>query len=169
MKKPPMTLGARVKTRREELGLAIRAAADTAGVSEGRWRQIEKGYQSAAAGHRLPVRPGPRVLRSMAQTLDLDPDELLALASAPAPALESGADPIRQAIEEDTSLLPEAKRHLLNQVGLLRRLSPGPISDEEETQIEQDQSQLSSAMLSDLDVKRAEKAAPRKRAAKRPR
>ena len=55
--------------------LSARAAADKAGISEGRWRQIVNGYQSARGSH-IPVTAPAATLAHMARALNVTPQEL---------------------------------------------------------------------------------------------
>lgn len=66
-------LGAYLRRAREdhEPRLSIRQAAAQAGISEGRWRQLEAGYQSVGRGQRLPVNTKPVTLHAMAKGLGL--------------------------------------------------------------------------------------------------
>lgn len=72
--------------------LSARAAADKAGISEGRWRQIVNGYQSARGNH-IPVRAPAATLAHMARALDVTPDELVEAGRADA------ADVLRDLIQ----------------------------------------------------------------------
>lgn len=57
--------------------VSARQAAERAGISEGRWRQITKGYQ-ATAGGRIPV-PGPvDTLARMARVVGVAPEQMAA-------------------------------------------------------------------------------------------
>lgn len=56
--------------------LSIRAAAKEAEISEGRWRQIEKGYQQVTKSVRAPVRAPAQTLARMAQAVSASPDQL---------------------------------------------------------------------------------------------
>lgn len=55
--------------------LSARQAATKAAMSEGRWRQIVAGYQSARGQH-IPVTAPPATLARMAQAVGLTPDDL---------------------------------------------------------------------------------------------
>ncbi len=95
--------GAGVATDAERLGAAIKAArgsrsvrsvAREIGLSEGRWRQVENGYQSAGQGHKIAVHPKATTLEAMAKAVGLNPIEALrivgredeaAVASEPVP------------------------------------------------------------------------------------
>lgn len=59
--------------------LSIRAAAQRAGISEARWRHIERGYQIASGRQRLPVNPRPENVVAVARAVGLDPAELFRL------------------------------------------------------------------------------------------
>lgn len=65
MQRPEGALLARL---REANRISGRQAAARAGISEGRWRQIEKGFQSAG-GQRVPVRAPASTLASMGNAL----------------------------------------------------------------------------------------------------
>lgn len=60
--------------------MSVRRAAAVAGMSEGRWRQIAKGYQSAAKGVRVPVNAPPETLARMANAVGLTFDALSGVA-----------------------------------------------------------------------------------------
>lgn len=55
--------------------LSARKAADLAGMSEGRWRQIASGYQSVG-GTRVPVHARAETLARMAQAVGVAPGQL---------------------------------------------------------------------------------------------
>lgn len=57
--------------------LSGRAAADAAGISEGRWRQIINGYLSAGGGNYVPVIAPPDTLARMAHVVGVTPDQLV--------------------------------------------------------------------------------------------
>ena len=68
--------GALIEKALRNSGLSIRQAADAAGLSEGRWRQITAGYQSLGSGqYRAVVGPAKRIAR-MAQVVGLSPQQL---------------------------------------------------------------------------------------------
>lgn len=58
-------------------GRSIRKLAANAGISDGRWRQITKGWQTGHGGGRVPVRPPDETLARMAWVLGLSPDSLV--------------------------------------------------------------------------------------------
>ena len=55
--------------------LSQREAAKRAGISEGRWRQVQKGYQSAG-GQKIPVVAPADTLARMAEVVGMTPDDL---------------------------------------------------------------------------------------------
>ncbi len=57
-------------------GLSVREAARRTGISEGWWRQIQKGYQSLSGGGYGPVKGPPETLAKMALTLGVPPQRL---------------------------------------------------------------------------------------------
>lgn len=56
--------------------LSGRKAADLAGMSDGRWRQIVSGYQTVSAGVYAPVRGPAETLARMAQAVGVTPQQL---------------------------------------------------------------------------------------------
>lgn len=56
--------------------LSMRAAATAAGISDGRWRQIVNGYQSAGAGQYITVIGPPETIARMAKVVGLNADQL---------------------------------------------------------------------------------------------
>jgi transcriptional regulator with XRE-family HTH domain len=79
MPEEPNPLGDLLRERREAAGLSIRAAAREAGFSEGRWRQLESGYE-LRQGQRIPVNPKPITIVQAADALGVDACKALALA-----------------------------------------------------------------------------------------
>lgn len=65
-----------IERRRLSRGVSVRRAAKRAELSEGRWRQIAKGYQQAARGVRVPVNAPVETLARMASAVELHSDEL---------------------------------------------------------------------------------------------
>jgi transcriptional regulator with XRE-family HTH domain len=57
-------------------GLSGRKAAEMAGMSEGRWRQIVNGYQVVSAGQYSPVVAPPDTLARMAHVVGVTPEQL---------------------------------------------------------------------------------------------
>jgi hypothetical protein len=56
--------------------MSIRAAASLAGISEGRWRQIESGYTTISAGVYPRVEAPAPTLAKMARAVEVSPAEL---------------------------------------------------------------------------------------------
>lgn len=56
--------------------LSARKAAGRAGMSEGRWRQIVKGYQTVSAGTHAPVRGPAETVARMAEVVGVTPEQL---------------------------------------------------------------------------------------------
>jgi transcriptional regulator with XRE-family HTH domain len=56
--------------------ISTREAARQAGISEGRWRQIVKGYQAVSAGTKVPVTAPPDTLARMANVVGVTPEQL---------------------------------------------------------------------------------------------
>lgn len=63
---------------RKRSGLSARGAADRAGISEGRWRQIVNGFQSAGQGQVVKVAGPDDTIARMAWAVGVTPDELRA-------------------------------------------------------------------------------------------
>lgn len=61
-------------------GRSVRAMAVRAGMSEGRWRQLEKGYQQVGQGQKIPARPRVNTVMAMARAVGMDVTEALHLA-----------------------------------------------------------------------------------------
>lgn len=80
--------GKLIGERREALRpkLSQNAAAKMIGLSGNRWRHIEKGYQTVAAGVRTPVVGPPDTLAKMAKAIGVTADELTAVGRADAAA-----------------------------------------------------------------------------------
>ncbi|MBD3778505.1 MAG: helix-turn-helix transcriptional regulator [Micrococcales bacterium] len=68
-----------IEQRRKQRGMSIREAAKAADLSEGRWRQIAKGYQQLAQGARAPVTTPPATTARMAMAVGVTSDELVAV------------------------------------------------------------------------------------------
>lgn len=119
--------GKAIEDKRLALGLSIRKAAKEAGISDGRLRQVEKGYANAGGGIRVPVNPSERLLRTIARVLGLDGDVLVALnaehsAGTPEPDDRDSAHAAFVAlIQADPSLDALSKAHIINQHTLLQR------------------------------------------------
>lgn len=75
-KPTPMPEGELIRSALTRTGLSARKAAEKAGISEGRWRQIVNGYQVVTKGTYVPVRGPADTLAVMAQTVDIQPEQL---------------------------------------------------------------------------------------------
>jgi hypothetical protein len=72
--------GAELRRHREARGLSVKAAARRAkGVSDGRWYQLEKGYQQLA-GQRIPIGTTPATVVAVAKAIEWDVNEALGVA-----------------------------------------------------------------------------------------
>lgn len=77
--KPPQPPeGALIEMARKRRGPRppIKHYAERAGLSDTRWRQIEKGYQTPTAGNPVPVTAQPETLARMARAVDVTPQQL---------------------------------------------------------------------------------------------
>ncbi|KWT61879.1 hypothetical protein ADL21_11405 [Streptomyces albus subsp. albus] len=72
---PPEAALIAAATRRS--GLSVRQAAKQAGISEGWWRQIVKGYQSLSGGGFGPVRGPAETVARMAQVVGVTAEDLV--------------------------------------------------------------------------------------------
>lgn len=79
----PWPFGRELQQRRERHNLSQRRAAKLAGISEGRWRQLETGVEKTR-GVEFPVKTKPRTVIAVARQLDWNPVEALTLAGLPA-------------------------------------------------------------------------------------
>lgn len=61
--------GAIIETHQRQKGLSSRKAAELAGMSDARWRQIVNGYQSIAKGLKAPVVGPPETIARMAKVV----------------------------------------------------------------------------------------------------
>jgi transcriptional regulator with XRE-family HTH domain len=72
----PPPEGALIEASRKVAGLSVREAARRAGISEGWWRQIVKGYQILGGGIPGPVRGTAETVARMAQVAGVAPEAL---------------------------------------------------------------------------------------------
>lgn len=102
-----------IETRRASGKMKVREAARRADLSEGRWRQIAKGYQSIGRGLRAPVTAPTSTLARMALAVGLTPDEMTeAGEDRVAEEMLAVADPsIREGWEQVTTI--QAGQHAL--------------------------------------------------------
>ena len=68
--------GLELQRRREEKGLKIRPAAQQAGLSEARWRQLEKGFYPVQ-GQKLPIKTRAVTVAAVARVVDWDVTDAL--------------------------------------------------------------------------------------------
>lgn len=69
--------GVLIESKREDAGLSKREAARRAGISEGWWRTVVKGYQSLGHGSRGAVRDAPaKTIAKMAKAAGVTPEQL---------------------------------------------------------------------------------------------
>ncbi|MFC3453978.1 helix-turn-helix domain-containing protein [Amycolatopsis speibonae] len=73
---PSSSLGSLLREGRKAAGLSIRAAARSAGFSEGRWRQLEAGYE-VRSGVQVPVNTTASTVVQAAGAVAVDADEAL--------------------------------------------------------------------------------------------
>ncbi len=83
--KPPPEAGL-IESKRLDIKprLSIRKAAERAGISDTRWRQITAGYQIVTKDNRVPVRAPAGTLASMARVVGVTEDELIGVGRADA-------------------------------------------------------------------------------------
>lgn len=99
----PTSLGALIRQQRELAALPMRQLATMAGISGPYLSQIENGLRT----------PSDQVLRSLATTLGIDPDELVE-ETRTSDELEAGRLRTRAAIQEDPNLTTAQKRTVLD-------------------------------------------------------
>ena len=101
------------QARKDRVAISGREAARRASISEGRWRQVVLGYQSAG-GQRIPVKPTLRTLVAMAVAVDVDPWEVVQVAGLePAPnreAVNRIARTARMQGQADATVRPQTVR-----------------------------------------------------------
>lgn len=68
----PSVVAKIIEDYRKAEGTSVRSAAKKAGISEGRWRQIAKGYQQATKEVRVPVNAPVETLVKMALALHMN-------------------------------------------------------------------------------------------------
>jgi len=80
----PPPEGVLIESARREARLSVRAAARRAGISEGWWRQITKGYQSLSGGAPGIVRDVPAdTVAKMARVVGITPEQMAAQGQRP--------------------------------------------------------------------------------------
>ena len=121
----PPPEGVLIETARKATRLSVREAARHAGISEGWWRQVVKGYQSLSGGAHGIVRAPAGTVAEMARVVGLTPQQMEtegqrpdaaeamrrdAEARVPRPAPVTADDIFREARDEEVSGLPEDMR-----------------------------------------------------------
>lgn len=66
--------GTELERRRTEAGLGVREAARRAGISEGRWRQLESGVQKIG-GREIPIKTRPATAAAVAKVVGWEVDD----------------------------------------------------------------------------------------------
>ena len=79
----PPPEGVLIETARKATGLSVREAARHAGISEGWWRQVAKGYQSLSGGAHGTVRAPAGTVAEMARVVGLTPQQMEAEGQRP--------------------------------------------------------------------------------------
>lgn len=72
----PTRAAALIDAARDASGVSVRAAAKAAHLSEGRWRQIAKGYQRVTKDVVAPVNAPPTTLAKMAHVVGVSSEQL---------------------------------------------------------------------------------------------
>ena len=67
----PPPEGILIEAARKRIGLSIRESARRAGISEGWWRQVARGYQTLSGGAWGPVQAPPETVAKMARVVQL--------------------------------------------------------------------------------------------------
>ncbi len=122
------TCGETIRTTRLGKGLDLKETAALAGISDGRLRQVELGYQNVGGGVRVKVRPTDGLLTKIAGALDLDAKALVAMArrddEAKPDAKDIAHEVFAQVVRADPTLDAASKTHIINQHALLQRVAP---------------------------------------------
>lgn len=101
-------LGEVLKTQREKLGLSLSAVATRSGLGRATVTYYETGHR---ADNNAPVNPTPKVLRPLAEALELDFDYVLE---------KAGIQPARRKTDEDAAAeVARRARHLADRIALL--------------------------------------------------
>jgi Helix-turn-helix domain len=108
--------GILIESARRRAGLSVREAARRAGISEGWWRQIVKGYQSLSGGNRGEVKGPPDTVAGMARVVGVTPEQMETEGQRPDAAREMRKDlppaAPRPQHQGGNSLLTELSRRL---------------------------------------------------------
>ena len=108
--------------------LSIRKAAELAGMSDARWRQIVNGYQIVSGGLRIPVRGPAETLARMAQAVGVTAEQLEEAGREDAAeelrALSPPEEPERQlTVEEMVAQFNDLKRQVDEIAGIVSQLT----------------------------------------------
>lgn len=109
--------------------LSARKAAEVAGMSEGRWRQIVSGYQTVSRGVYAPVRAPAETVARMSRVVSVTPEELEAAgrpdaaeelrSMLPPPvagtALDAGMQRLEHLVAEATALMDQIEAQSADQ------------------------------------------------------
>lgn len=98
---PQWKVGQLMQRARETAGYSKRQAAEKAGISEGRWRQLEDGWE-VSRGVRQPVRTTPKTMAQIAHAMGIDESKLLRAAGF-RPDQAAVADVVREQRSIDVS------------------------------------------------------------------
>jgi transcriptional regulator with XRE-family HTH domain len=82
----PTPEGELIKDALKRTRLSARRAAERAGISEGRWRQIVNGYQTVTRGQHVPVTGPAETVARMAHVVGVTPEQLEGVQRADAAA-----------------------------------------------------------------------------------
>ncbi|MEV5007250.1 hypothetical protein [Streptomyces sp. NPDC055692] len=135
----PPPEGALIKAGLKLRRLSARKAAEQAGISDARWRQITSGYQSVS-GSRIPVRAPADTLARMSLVAGVTPEQLIGAGREDAAEIlreiaETSAEPgspytndphIDAIAKLFTTLPPEAQDEVLRRVGRSTLSSSAP-------------------------------------------
>ena len=143
----PPPWGILIETARRDLGLSMREAARRAGVSEGWWRQVVRGYQSMAGGGYGLIKPPAATIAKLAKAVHVTPEQMeaegrhsdaaaiLRQDARPAPPPHREAD-FGGATDADRAALRPYVQEILRAayeiLGVADRFGPGDLPDPSE-------------------------------------
>ena len=136
----PPAEGVLIEAARRDARLSVREAARRAGISEGWWRQVVRGYQSLSGGEHGIVRDVPaETVAKMARATDRITPERMETEGQRPDAAELMRRPARPEIPFDdgdpVGLHPwrqQVLREVYAAVGIASRLGPGELPDPSE-------------------------------------
>lgn len=106
-------LGPALKQARIEAGISARAAARRAGISSGRWYQLETGVQKAG-GQDINIRTTPSTVAAAARAVNWDVNKALKIAGFdPRDVVDAHDDPSPLTTVPTEELLEEIRRRTL--------------------------------------------------------